>query len=268
MIDSHTHVIGPDRERYPLNPRNLSGKWYLEAPHSAEELAACMDEAGVEKAVLVQAVGTYTYDNAYAADAAAANPDRFASACCIDALADDAVETLRYWVSQRGMHGVRLFALAREGESWLADRSTFPLWEEADHLGIHVIVTIFGSQLDELRRVLRRFPQVRVSLDHCAFPDVGNPESLFELASESNLLCKVSSVVLESAGFEAKRFVTELVGRFGADRVMWGSDFSQTHDRGYTGLVALARQSFSGLSSSERERCFMATPRSVWPSLA
>jgi predicted TIM-barrel fold metal-dependent hydrolase len=130
-----------------------------------------------------------------------------------------------------------------------------------------VIVTIFASQLDALRTVLRRFPDVRVSLDHCAFPDASNPRPLFELESEANLLCKVSSVVLESAGDQAEGFVTALVGCFGAERVMWGSDFCQTHDRPYGELVELAERSFSGLSSSGRDRCFDATPRSVWPSL-
>jgi len=267
VIDTHTHVIGADKKRYPLNPRKLSGEWYLEAPHTAEELAACMDEAGVDQAVLVQAVGAYTYDNDYAADSGVAHPKRFVSACCIDAVADDAVETLRYWISERGMHGVRMFALPRDGSSWLADPRTYPLWEEAARLGAHVIVTIFASQLEELRIVLRRFPEVRVSLDHCGFPDPSNPGPLFELASEANLLCKVSSVVLESAGEEAEGLVATLVGRFGADRVMWGSDFSQTHDRSYVDLVALAERGFSGLSSSEREQCFVTTPRSVWPSL-
>ena len=267
MIDTHTHVIGADKQRYPLNPRSLSGEWYLEAPHTVEELAACMDGAGVDAAVLVQGVGAYTYDNDYAADSGVAHPERFASACCIDALAGDALTTLRYWVSERGMHGIRLFALPRDGLSWLADPRTFPLWEEAASLGCHVIVTIFASQLDELRTVLRHFPQVRVSLDHCGFPDASNAHPLFELASEANLLCKVSSVVLESAGDQAETFVTALVGRFGAERVMWGSDFCQTHDRPYSELVELAARSFSGLSSSERDRCFDKTPRSVWPSL-
>jgi len=162
---------------------------------------------------------------------------------------------------------VRLFALAGDGSSWLTDPSTFPLWEEAASLGAHVIATIFASQLEELRSVLRRFPDVRVSLDHCAFPDASDPAPLFELASEPNLLCKVSSVVLESAGTDAEAFVTALVGHFGAERVMWGSDFSQTHDRSYVELVELAERSFSRLSSSERERCFVTTPRSVWRSL-
>ena len=107
MIDTHTHVIAPDHDRYPLRPRNLSGEWYLEAPHSAEELLACMDGAGVGHAVLVQPVGAYTYENDYAADSALAHPKRFASAGCIDPLAEDAETTARYWIENRGMHGLK-----------------------------------------------------------------------------------------------------------------------------------------------------------------
>jgi predicted TIM-barrel fold metal-dependent hydrolase len=268
VIDTHTHVIGADKVRYPLKPRKLSGEWYLEAPHSAEELAACMDGAGVEQAVLVQAVGAYTYENDYAADSGVAHPARFASACCIDPLVEGAVPTLRHWIVDRGMHGVRLFAVSRDASaSWLADPRTFGVWEEAEKLGAHVIVTIFESQLAELQTMLRRYPAVRVSLDHCGFPDVGSPGPLFELADEPNLFCKVSSIVLESAGSEPEKFVDALVARFGAERVMWGSDFCQTHDRSYAELVALALRGFSGLSEAQREQCFVGTPRSLWRSL-
>lgn len=267
MIDTHTHVVADDLDRYPLKPRELSGKWYLEAPHTAERLIACMDETGVDQAVLVQAVGAYTFENDYAADSSAAHPGRFASACCIDPVAAGAVETLRHWILERGMHGVRLFAIARGGVSWLEDSRSFPVWEEARELGAHVIVTVLRNQLPALRRVLRRHRQVPVSLDHCGFPDPRDPEPLFELAEEANLHCKVSSIVLGSMGEEAPGFVEKLVSRFGAERVMWGSDFSQTHDRPYAQLVALAREGFSGLTSDQQHQCFVETPRTRWPSL-
>jgi len=265
LIDTHTHVVADDHARYPLHPRKLSGEWYLEAPHTAEQLLACMDEAGVERAVLVQAVGAYTYENDYAADSAAAHPSRFASACCVDPVAGDAVATLRRWIRDRGMQGVRIFAVARGSE--LDDPRTFPVWEEARALGAHVIVTILGNQLHALRRMLQRYPDVRVSLDHCGFPEPKNPEPLFALAGEANLHCKVSSIVLDSMQGEAAGFVQQLVDCFGAERVMWGSDFSQTHDRSYPELVALARHAFGGLSEAQRQQCFVGTPRSLWPSL-
>ena len=81
IVDTHTHVVAPDREAYPLSPRPLSGAWYDAAPCSAGELAERMGDAGVDQAVLVQAVGAYSFDNRYVADSAAARPDRFFSAC-------------------------------------------------------------------------------------------------------------------------------------------------------------------------------------------
>jgi L-fuconolactonase len=268
VIDTHTHIVAADHARYPLEPRNLSGKWYLEAPHTADELLACMDDAQVAQAVLVQAVGAYTYENDYAADSGARHPERFASACCIDPLAPGATETLRRWVVDRGMHGIRIFAIASPETSWLGDPRTFPVWEKAHELGAHVIVTIFASQLPELKTMLQRYPDVRVSLDHCGFVDVVDPEPLLSLADEPNLYCKVSSIVLESAGEAPERFVGMLAARFGAERIMWGSDFCQTHDRSYTELVDLARRAFAGLSVAEQEQCFVATPRALWPCLA
>jgi predicted TIM-barrel fold metal-dependent hydrolase len=273
IVDTHTHVISSDPERYPLTPRDLSGKWYLEAPASASDLAIAMDESGVDQAVLVQGVGAYTYDNRYAADSARANPERFTSACCIDVEAADALDTLAYWISERGMAGIRLFALSREGPSWLVDERTFPIWTRAAALDAHVIVTIFPQQLEELERVLERFPEIPVSLDHCAFA-LGAPETrarLIRLARHTNLHLKLSTHVLDEAIRQegsARPLIQSLADHFGAERLMWGSDFCQTHDRSYAELVALARDSFGGLARSDQDACLSGTARKLWPALA
>lgn len=276
MVDSHTHVIAKDERAYPLHPRDLSGAWYRDAPCSADEFVDLLDAEGVAAAVLVQAVGAYSYDNAYAADSAVRLPERFAAACCIDVDGDDPVGALTYWLRERGVDGVRLFALSRSGPSWLADPRTFPVWECAAALGAHVIVTIFDNQYGELRTVLEEYPEVPVSLDHCGFPPLaGAPwreaEPLFALADLSNLHCKVTTNVLEMAsagGASPQSFVEALVGAFGAERVMWGSDFCQTHHRTYLELVELGREAFSTLSASQQALCLGGTVARLWPSLA
>jgi L-fuconolactonase len=276
MIDTHTHIVAADEERYPLTPRSLSGEWYKETPHDAEAFLACMDACGVEAAVLVQPVGAYSYDNSYTADSAGATPNRFVAACCIDVEAKGAPETLRYWVTERGAQGVRLFALSKESHSWLDATDTFRVWEVAEELGIHVIVTIFPHQLPQLRNMLERYPSIEVSLDHCGFPTLTGPPwkeaaPLFELAEYSNLHCKISTNVLDSAaraGASAVGFVDQMARVFGAERLMWGSDFCQTHNRNYANLVELAIEAFSGLSSEERHACFVGTAQKLWPGLS
>jgi L-fuconolactonase len=270
IIDTHVHVVSPDEARYPLNPTNVSGPWYREAPCSAERLLEQMDEAGVARAVLVQPIGAYAHDCAYAADSAASRPDRFAGVCSVDPDARDPVATLDHWVRERGMRGIRLFALSR-GASWLAEPRTFPLWERAAALGARVVVTIFAHQLPELDTVLRRFPEVPVALDHCGFPALtGEPWAeaapLFALAAHANLHLKVSSYVLESAekAGDARSFVARLVEHYGAERMLWGSDYSQTHDRPYAGLVALGRHAFSELPPEQQAECLGGTAERLW----
>jgi L-fuconolactonase len=275
MIDTHTHIVAPDQQAYPLSPRPLSGEWYLEAPQSAEELIDCMRKSGVEQAVLVQPMGAYSFDNRYTADSAAAHPRYFASACCVDADGEDPVADLRQWVEERGKHGVRLFALTREQRSRLAEERVVPIWECAAEIGAHVIVTILGHQLGELRQALERFPDTPVSLDHCAFPNTGGvdfaeAEPLFALADLPNLNLKVTTHVLDSAAEacgDPARFIEALVGHFGADRIMWGSDFCQIHDRPYAELVELARRSFRTLCAVDRAHCLSGTARRIWPAL-
>ena len=105
LFDAHTHVVAADERAYPFTPRSLSGEWYRDSPCSADDFVDLLDESGVAGAVLVQPVGAYSYDNSYTADSAARFPTRFASACCIDAEAEDSVRALTYWVRERRMHG-------------------------------------------------------------------------------------------------------------------------------------------------------------------
>ena len=101
-----------------------------------------------------------------------------------------------------------------------------------------------------------------VSLDHCGFCDVARPEPLLTLARFENLHLKVTTNVIDAAiGAEgtARRLIGALSSAFGADRLMWGSDYCQTRDRPYAELVRLGVDAFGGLSSSAQQACLGGT---------
>src|SRR5947199_111007 len=62
------------------------------------------------------------------------------------------------------------------GLAALDDAEAGAVWGAAGKRGIPVVVATLASELPALGRLLERFPDVVVALDHCGFPDLtGGP---------------------------------------------------------------------------------------------
>lgn len=283
IVDTHPHLLAADLKKYPITPiGGTQSEWSKGRHLTAEDLLQHMDEAGVERAVLVQAATVHGYDNSYCADSAQRYPDRFVAVCTIDVLAPDAPDRLSYWVEERGIRGLRLFTTGSNlpETGWLDDPQTFPVWERSRSLGIPVCVQIRLSGLPRLGVVLERFPDVPVLLDHLASPPIedGPPfaaaQPLFDLAHHPNLYLKFSPHNLQATGKGGpvvQPFFQQLVERFGPRRLMWGSNFPNSRWEGppgpYRGLVELAVDSLSFLSEEERRRLLGETALTLYPWL-
>jgi predicted TIM-barrel fold metal-dependent hydrolase len=234
------------------------------------------DAAGVERAILVQAFGAYRYDNRYVADVAAAYPERFVAVCIVDALRPDAPEMLDFWVKERGIKGLRVVTWT-EPELMLDDPRLDPLWQRASELRIPVCVLTNFPQVPRLRRVLQHFDQLRVALDHLGLPRLddgphfSNEQTLFDLAQFPNFHGKFSSWTITAAGKNGTpalvNFFRRLLDTFGAQRLMWGTNFPASNDRTYQGFVDYAREQLSFLSPDEQRWIFGETALSLWPML-
>jgi predicted TIM-barrel fold metal-dependent hydrolase len=287
MIDTHAHVVADDKTRYPLRPFDAeavdeslkqAAVWHQAAQISAPDLLGTMDAAGVDAALLVQALSAYGYDNRYAVDSAAEEPRRFASVCIVDPDDADPAERLRYWVQERGAGGVRLFGFTGKQMIPPDDARLTPLWECARSLSIPVVVFAMPNQLAHLGVALRRYSDLPVALDHCGFPNSGDgspfdrAQELLDLAAAPNLYLKITSRILEPmeqerAGRNPQHWVELLAKHFGPERLMWGSDFPATHERDYRAYADFGRACVSGLSESERDQVLAGTALSLWPAL-
>src|SRR4051794_35874290 len=83
-VDAHVHVASADRARYPLAPSGVGSPWFHANDVGTPDLLLALDRGGVERAVIVQAVGAYGYDCAYALDSVRAHPDRLALVGSVD----------------------------------------------------------------------------------------------------------------------------------------------------------------------------------------
>jgi L-fuconolactonase len=91
------------------------------------------------------------------------------------------------------------------------------------------------SHLPVLERRLRRHPTLRAVLDHAGKPDIAGgafdswAHQIERLAGATSIYCKLSGLLTQAdpgAGIaELDAFVARIFQCFGADRIMWGSDW-------------------------------------------
>jgi L-fuconolactonase len=278
VIDSHTHVISADADRYPRAP--LGGHqsdWSKARPVNHDALVAAMDQAGIAQAVVVQASTVYGHDATYVVEAVRAHPQRFVGVFSIDPLADDAVEQMKRWIGE-GLAGLRLFTTGSTmpGQAhWLADEASYPAWDyaEANQISVCLQMTIAGIPM--LRALLARFPKVRVLLDHLARPDLsdGPPysraEPLFGLAQFPGVHLKLTNRTIAAAGegvSTADMFIPYAVNAFGAERILWGSNFPAA-EGALSDLLSQAKAAVAPLPQSEQATIFADAARSLYPTL-
>ena len=275
IVDTHVHVISDDLETYPLVPGRRRLGWVDEARFTVEQVLALMDEAGVDRSLLVQPLTAYGYDNRYTALSARRYPDRFVSVPIVDMEADGAAETLRSLNQNEGMTGVRLFGRAGGGD-WLDNPKTFPVWELAEELDFPIAVLLGIERAPKLAAMIERFPGVIVALDHLGSvtfedgPPYETAAPIFDLARFPNLRLKFSPTNEQSAARGSgniKDVLQRIVDRFGVDRLMWGSNFSATYESPYAELVAMGQESLSFLTPEERAKIMGGNALEVWPAL-
>ena len=286
FVDTHTHPISKDTERYPLRrverrdgdrlPARRPGEGgMVEKGLDTEEMLSTMAAAGVHKTILVQSSSLYGFDNTYIADSAAAHPQECVGLCAVDVLAEDAADVLTYWVEERGMRGVRL-TLPEE----LDNPRTYAVWQRASDLAIPLDVQLRPTHFAKLARVLELFPGVSVAIDHAGnanrrLPDgrpapAEPPEALLSLSRYPRLFVKLTSQnvdgVLES-GAPEEAFFGPLLQRFGARRLLWGTDFPATADQSYAERLEQSLQAFSFMAEEARRWVMGQTALQLWPEL-
>jgi len=279
VIDIHPHIIAADTGQYPRAP--LGGHqsdWSQKRPVGVDQLIAEQERAGITKAVLVQASTCYGHDNSYVADAVAAYPGRFTGVFSCDILAPDARETMAYWMGRR-LTGVRLFTTGSTmpGQAgWLDDPRTFPAWRKAEEEDLPVCLQMTADGIPQVENVLRKFPALKVILDHLARPmqSDGPPyeaaESLWRLAQYPGVYVKVTErnfVGARTGKATPETFFGKLVSTYGASRITWGSNFPAS-ERSLPELLDLAKSALSFLSETDREWIFSRTAQALYPALA
>lgn len=102
------------------------------------------------------------------------------------------------------------------------------------------------KHLASLERIALRHRTLSIVIDHAAkprFDDLGDwPETMLRLAALPNISCKLSGLLTEAQGRDVAPLIGRLFDTFGANRLLWGSDWPVLNLAGdYAGWLALAK---------------------------
>jgi hypothetical protein len=175
-------MYGQDEERF--GPLLTAFQWIFREK-SLDDIIREMDEAGVEKAVIVAAdystaYGTVVVTNEDVARMAKSHPDRFIPFCSVDpAMGRLAVDNLEHAVNELGARGLKLVPPM---QGFRFDDERFqPLWKKAADLDI-IVWTHAAHQRSTpgtdarlgqpmlIEPVALKFPGLKIVLGHCGFP--------------------------------------------------------------------------------------------------
>jgi len=242
VIDSAVHVWSTGVEPFPWAvppPANLAGA------ATPEVLIAAAKEAGVAGALIVQPAN-HMYDHSYVTKALREHGDFFRGMGLANPglPVPDAVRALEE-LAAAGYVGVRFNAGAFEGG--LTSDVAKALYKRAGELQMPVGVMAFkglGGFVPALRANCEDFPETTLVIDHMGFfrqPAIGGQlgdaatndedawKGLLSLAQYPQVYVKVSALFRTSGlappHSDLEPRVAELLRAFGAERLMWGSDF-------------------------------------------
>ncbi len=229
IVDAHLHVWRTAERDTPLVHTIVPPQTEVPIELAHETMA----EHGVDRAVLVQPVFRGE-DNHYIADCARAEPNKFAAVCVVDPRLPGADSRLVHWVS-RGCRGLRLRPRIAAESAEFGDPSTYPLWDAAQQLCVVISLLADMEHVPAIGRLAERFAEVPIVVDHLGHPNIPSETAvsdfrpLLDLARHAHVYVKLSGFHHSSAErfpyADCRRLIHAAHEHFGAERLIWGSDF-------------------------------------------
>jgi len=234
IVDSQVHLWKASTQDRPWVPGK---KPQLPEPFTIERLVPMMDEAGVDRVVIVPpALEGDRLD--YAQEAVKRYPGRFAIMGRI--ALNDPETALRFstWKEQPGVLGIRLAFLGEQAKL-LTDGTADWFWPAAEKAGIPVMFLATGPA-PLWARIAERHPQLILIIDHMG----GSSEALRNkilpaaidqgaaLAKYPNISVKLSAAPFYSSEpypfRDMTRYIRLLFDAYGPRRCHWGTDVTNS----------------------------------------
>jgi L-fuconolactonase len=153
--------------------------------------------------------------------------------------------TLQRWAAQAKFKGVRPMLQDIEDANWIAHAPHEAMVRTLAELGLRLDALVKPANLQALLRFVDRWPQLHLAIDHAAKPPLREGwksswvipwrSAMRELAAHPQVYCKFSALLTEAdpasvrdaplAAHTIRPVWEALLEDFGAQRLLWGSDW-------------------------------------------
>jgi len=267
IIDAHVHVL----DRYmPMEPFEDAGR--------VDRLLHWMDDAGVEKAVMLPVVADFSPDNnAECGRWAREHADRLATMTNVELAEAGAAEQIRRAREEFGAVAISCYPKGAD-LAWMTEPEHEDIWSAFAETGLPANLQVTPPAYGHVLEVARRHPGVTVVLNHFGLPkgagvtpDDESYGGLDQAASLPNVFVKVSAYYASAEtpwDFRcpvAIGYLYRLRQVLGAERLMFGTDWPPaSRFLTYRQIVEIVRSEATELTDPEREAILSGTAARVF----
>ena len=231
IIDSHFHCWQLARADYGWLTPALAP---IYRDVRVEDWQAQAQAHGIGAGVLVQAAPT-DGETRFLLEQAQAHQGVLGVVGWADLLASDAPRRIAHLARHPKLKGLRPMLHDNADADWILQPALAPALRAMAAHGLVFDALVRPVHLPRILTLARRHPALTIVVDHGAKPDIANgswqpwADDLARIAAETSAVCKLSGLLTEAgpapAADAARRWAQHVLASFGAQRVLWGSDW-------------------------------------------
>ena len=232
MIDSHQHFWQVGSFDYPWMSKDLG---VLYRDYLPDDLAPILKQNGVKQTVVVQASNSVA-ESRWLLELADGNDFIAGVVGWVDLISVEIDAQLDELCAHPKFKGVRHLVESEPNDDWLAEPAVLAGLRKLSERGLSYDLLVHTRHLQYVPQVVERCPDLALVIDHLAKPPIARneikewSEAMKPVARYPNIHCKLSGLVTEASWSswqtsDLRPYIDYALELFGADRLMFGSDY-------------------------------------------
>jgi|TARA_B110001450_G_scaffold171525_1_gene159985 L-fuconolactonase len=267
-IDAHQHFWRRSRGDYSWLTAEL-GPIYKD--FEPAHLLSHLQGHAIDGAVVVQAADTLE-ETAFLLSLADEHAFIKGVVGWVDMESEAALGNLELFHHHSAFKGIRPMIQDIADPNWMLKPELDAAFNKLIELDLSFDALVLPIHLEALLTLLKRYPALRVVIDHGAKPAISKDwasnqawsEKLKRLADDTGAYCKLSGLLTE-AGDQADYdtiapYMSHLLNCFGSDRLMWGSDWPVLNlAADYSAWLGMTERFVASLAVAQQQNIYADT---------